>query len=61
MRRLHPFSPKQSAAWLALDLALVSPASAQGRDPMVLHDDDGLTVRTHFQAGLNLVAEQDLS
>ena len=27
---------------------------------MVLHNDDGLTVRAHLQAGLNLVAEQDL-
>lgn len=27
---------------------------------MVLHDDDGLTVRAHLQAGLNLVAEQGL-
>ena len=27
---------------------------------MVLHDDDGLTVRAHLQAGLNLVAEQAL-
>jgi len=60
MRRLHPFGPKQSATCLVLGMALVSPASAQDRDPMVLHDDDGLTVRAHLQAGLNLVAEQGL-
>jgi hypothetical protein len=60
MRRLHPFSPKQSATCLVLGLALVSAASVQDRDLMVLHDGDGLTVRAHLQAGLNLVGEQEL-
>ena len=36
------------------------PVTADERDPFLLHDDNGLTVRAHLQAGLNLVGEQDL-
>lgn len=36
------------------------PAFAQEPDRMVLYDENGLTVRGHFQAGLNLVSETNL-
>lgn len=35
-------------------------AKAQDRDPMLLHDANGLTIRGHFQAGVNLVSETNL-
>lgn len=35
-------------------------ALADPNDPMVLYQRDGMTVRAHVQAGLNLVGEQDL-
>jgi hypothetical protein len=35
-------------------------ALAENRDPMILHEGDGLIVRTHVQAGINLVGEQAL-
>ncbi len=39
---------------------LFAPDAALGDDPMLLHDRDGLTVRAHFQVGLNAVIERDL-
>jgi hypothetical protein len=33
---------------------------ADGSDPMLLHDADGLTVRGHLQLGVNLVSEREL-
>ncbi len=45
---------------LALVLAMVLPVAGQDRDPMVLYAEDGVTVRAHVQAGVNLVGEQDL-
>jgi hypothetical protein len=39
---------------------MVLPAAAQDRDPMVLYAEDGVTVRAHAQAGVNLVGEQAL-
>jgi len=35
-------------------------ASPKERDPTLLYQQDGLTVRGHFQAGLNLVSEKNL-
>ncbi|THD82438.1 hypothetical protein E7811_15460 [Aliigemmobacter aestuarii] len=35
-------------------------AQAQERDPMLLHEDGGLTVRGHLQFGLNAVSERNL-
>lgn len=35
-------------------------AATDNQDPMLLRDEDGLVVRGHFQAGLNLVGEQNL-
>jgi hypothetical protein len=40
---------------------VASAAPAQDKDPMVLHEDENLVVRAHFQAGLNLVAEKNIS
>ena len=39
--------------------SLAIAASAQERDP-ILYERDALTVRGHFQAGLNAVAEDNL-
>ncbi|KUF10806.1 alginate export family protein [Pseudoponticoccus marisrubri] len=36
------------------------PAQAQERDPMLFHQQGGLTVRGHLQFGLNVVAERNL-
>lgn len=35
-------------------------AGAQDRDPMLIYDADGTTVRGHLQFGLNAVSEQNL-
>ena len=35
-------------------------ASAQDRDPMLLHEGDGTTVRMHLQFGVNAVSERNL-
>lgn len=35
-------------------------AYAQERDPMLLHDANGLKVRGHLQFGLNAVSESNL-
>ena len=35
-------------------------AHAQDKDPTLLYDEDGLTIRGHLQFGLNAVAEQNL-
>ncbi len=48
------------AGAFGLALAMVFPAAAQDRDPMVLYAQDGVTVRAHVQAGVNLVGEQAL-
>ena len=39
---------------------VASGATAQDRDPMLLHDRDGLTLRGHLQFGLNAVVEDNL-
>jgi hypothetical protein len=47
----------------ALAFSLVSgngPVEAQGRDPMLLHDANGLKVQGHLQFGLNMVSEDNL-
>jgi hypothetical protein len=41
-------------------LFAVPGAGAQERDPMLLHDADGLKVRGHLQFGLNAVSERNL-
>ncbi len=46
-----------AAAMLAFG---AGPAGAQDRDPMLLYDADGLTVRSHLQFGLNAVSESNL-
>jgi hypothetical protein len=52
--------------WWAVVVANVAVASSSGpaladqTDPMVLYQQDGVTVRAHVQAGLNLVGEQNL-
>jgi hypothetical protein len=38
----------------------VLPLAAQDRDPMLLVDQDGTTVRAHLQFGLNAVVEDNL-
>ena len=51
------------AALLAFASLAPHPALADDRDqndPMVLRDSDGLLIRTHLQAGLNLVGERNL-
>jgi hypothetical protein len=45
---------------LFICLALVAPASAQEKDPMMLYEAEGLKVRSHFQFGLNAVSERNL-
>ncbi len=50
-------APVLAAALLAL---CAGPAAAQDRDPMLLHDANGTTVRGHLQFGLNAVSEQNL-
>lgn len=40
--------------------ATATPSSADERDPMLLYQGDGMTLRGHVQAGLNLVGETDL-
>ncbi|MDF9304069.1 alginate export family protein [Tritonibacter mobilis] len=54
MRVLRRYCLVASASSLAIA------ASAQERDPMLLYERDALTVRGHFQAGLNAVAEDNL-
>ncbi|WP_235857815.1 alginate export family protein [Marimonas lutisalis] len=44
----------------AVCLAVFSTVQAQAQDSMVLRQSDGLTVRSHFQAGINLVSERNL-
>lgn len=45
----------------ACALCLCAPTQADpARDPMLLHDANGLTVRGHLQFGLNAVAERNL-
>lgn len=41
-------------------LVFSTATNAQDRDPTILHEDDGITVRTHLQAGVNAVSEQNL-
>ena len=41
-------------------LVLGTATNAQDRDPTILYEDNGLTVRTHLQAGVNAVSEQNL-
>lgn len=50
---------RSTATLLVIGLGLV-PATASARDPMLLIDEPGLEVRLHFQAGVNVVAEQNL-
>jgi len=45
---------------LAVLAGTAANAVAENRDPTLLYRQDGLSVRWHFQAGVNLVAEQDL-
>ena len=49
----------RAGALLIVCLA-AAPAQAQDRDPMLFYDSNGLTVRGHFQSGLNAVSEQNL-
>jgi len=49
-----------ATAWGLLAACMAPTAMAQESDPMVLFSGDGLTVRSHFQAGVNLVTEQNL-
>lgn len=49
-----------AAHLLAALSGICGTASAQQSDRMLLHSQGGLTVRTHLQAGINLVAERDL-
>jgi hypothetical protein len=58
MRHRNRWTAK--TAWWAGALLASNAAFAQDRDPMVLHNSDGLTVRAHIEAGLNAVAEQSL-
>lgn len=53
-------NPIKSFGALLLLSVVPGGAHAQERDPMLLHDANGLQVRAHFQAGLNAVAEQKL-
>jgi hypothetical protein len=49
------------SAFIAVFLSCsASLALAQERDPMLLHDADGLTLRGHLQFGLNAVSETNL-
>ncbi|ARS26651.1 alginate export family protein [Sphingomonas sp. KC8] len=53
------------AVTLFIAFALFTPYAALAedagaRDPMVLRDSDGLAIRAHLQAGLNLVGERNL-
>jgi hypothetical protein len=48
-----------AGAILALGLAATA-VSAQERDPMLLHQGDGLSVRAHLQFGINAVGERNL-
>ena len=50
---------RDMAAMLMLTGAATS-AWPEDRDPMLLHQQGGLTVRGHFQAGINLVGEKNL-
>ena len=46
---------------LALGFLFVAPsAHANSKDPLLLHQSDGVTIRGHFQAGVNYVAEENL-
>ncbi|OWY14228.1 hypothetical protein B6V73_16675 [Thioclava sp. JM3] len=44
----------------SIALASITAASAQDRDPTILYESNGTTVRTHLQAGVNAVSEQNL-
>jgi hypothetical protein len=57
---LGDFFQKSAMALAALVLVTPVSAEAQDRDPMLLHDAGGLSVRGHFQAGLNAVVENNL-
>lgn len=48
-----------TGALVLLGLTL-APAAARAEDPMLLIDEAGLNVRMHLQAGVNVVAEQNL-
>ncbi|TCP39081.1 alginate export family protein [Rhodovulum marinum] len=48
------------AGTLILAHVAVLPAQAQERDPMLLYEQDGLTLRGHLQFGVNAVAERNL-
>lgn len=56
-KSLKPGKPFRA---LSVLLFFASAAQAEERDPMLLHDANGLTIRAHLQAGLNAVAEQKL-
>ena len=36
------------------------PVTGKARDPLLFYNQDGLTIRGHFQAGVNLVGEENL-
>jgi hypothetical protein len=49
-----------AALAVLIGLSDITVAGDASRDPMRLYDRDGLIVRGHFQAGVNLVGEQNL-
>jgi len=60
--RLRSDRPGSRLAGFATFFLIAASASAdeKPKDPMLLHDADGLTVRAHLQAGVNGVSERNL-
>ncbi len=54
------FMRSSAAAITGASLLSAGAAAAQDGDPMVIVDNDNLTVRTHLQGGVNAVAETNL-
>ena len=55
--------PRRAAGALIAATTLVAAATgaqSEDRDPTLFYQQDGLTIRGHVQAGLNLVVEENL-
>lgn len=56
-----PLSHAIAVGLLAVGTAFLrQSAHSESRDPLLFHRKDGLTIRSHFQAGINFVAEENL-
>jgi hypothetical protein len=51
---------RKATGIFASSILIATSLQAQERDPLLIYESNGLTVRGHFQLGLNLVAETNL-